>query len=295
MGAQRCSAAGLTPGTARPGNAARREHSIVIRRSLGFESLEARRLLDAASWIAAGSGNWDAPANWSSGAVPTSTTDVTISPAAASTITILPGESDTVNSVTLGSNATLSLTSPDFTNPTSNLLANSGFESPAATNGTTSAASWNTWVNPTGTGQAYISTKYAYAGTQSFVVSGTNSGANQQVAATVGDSYTVSIDAMTPGLTGNAQGYFDLYFYNSTGTQVGGNSTNILTSSSATGGPLTGSVGALGWNHYYITSVAPANTAYAVAQISLWNPSGGGSVYFDNVKLGPTARAALPR
>ncbi len=256
---------------------------------LGFESLESRRLLDAASWIAAGSGNWDAAANWSSGTVPASTTNVTINPATASTITILPGEADTVNSVTLGSNATLSLSSPDYTNPTSNLLTNSDFESPAVTNGTTTPASWNTWLNPAGTGQAYISTHYAYTGKQSFVVSGTNSGANQQIAATVGDSYTASIDAMTPGLTGNAQGYFDLYFYNSANAQVGGSSTNIFTSSSAAGGPLAGSVGALGWNHYYITAVAPANTSYAVAQISLWNPSGGGSVYFDDVELGPSA------
>ena len=256
---------------------------------LGFESLESRRLLDAASWIAAGSGNWDAAANWSSGTVPASTTDVTINPATPSTITILPGEADTVNSVTLGSNATLSLSSPDYTNPTSNLLTNSDFESPAVTNGTTTPASWNTWLNPAGTGQAYISTQYAYTGKQSFVVTGTNSGANQQIAATVGDSYTASIDAMTPGLTGNAQGYFDLYFYNSANAQVGGSSTNIFTSSSAVGGPLAGSVGALGWNHYYITAVAPANTSYAVAQISLWNPSGGGSVYFDDVELGPSA------
>ena len=114
-------------------------------------------------------------------------------------------------------------------------------------------------------------------------------GRTRQIAATVGDSYTASIDAMTPGLTGNAQGYFDLYFYNSANAQVGGSSTNIFTSSSAAGGPLAGSVGELGWNHYYITAVAPANTSYAVAQISLWNPSGGGSVYFDDVELGPSA------
>ena len=143
--------------------------------SLRVEWLEARRLLDAASWIAAGSGNWDVAANWSSGTVPTSTTDVTISPTAASTITILPGEADTVNSVTLGnSNATLSVSSPDYTNPTSNLLANPGFESPTTTNGTTAPANWNTWLNPAGTGVAYLSTLYAYTGTQSFVVNGTN-------------------------------------------------------------------------------------------------------------------------
>ena len=86
-------------------------------------------------------GELDAATNWSSGTLPTSTTNVTISPATASTITILPGEADTVNSVTLGGNATLSLSSPDYTNPTSNLLTNSGFESPAASNGTTTPAS----------------------------------------------------------------------------------------------------------------------------------------------------------
>ncbi|MGO9110783.1 MAG: beta strand repeat-containing protein, partial [Thermoguttaceae bacterium] len=244
-----------------------------------------------AYWVPAGSGNWDVPANWSTGAVPTSATDVTISPAAAATINILSGESDTVNSVTLGSNATLSMSSPDYTNPTSNLLGNPDFESPVATNHTTLPTSWDTWLNPSGSGIAYLSTQYAYTRKQSFLVSGTNCGAIQYVPAIVGESYTVSVDAMTPGLTGNAQGYFDLYFYNSAYAQIGssGGSTNILSSSSAAGGPLTGSVGALGWNHYYITAVAPASTVYAAALVTLWNPSGGGSVYFDDCELGPTA------
>jgi hypothetical protein len=261
---------------------------------LRFESLESRRMLDAASWITVGSGNWDLASNWSSGTVPTSTTDVTINPTVASTITILPGEADTVNSVTVGSNATLSVSSPDYTNPTSNLLTNPGFESPETTNGKTSPAYWNTWINPTGTGLAYLSTSYAHTGTQSFVVSGTNCGADlpaARIAATAGDSYTLSVYAMTPGLTGNADGYLNLYFYNASGTSTGDSSINILNSSSAAGGPLAGSVGALGWNHFYTTMVAPANSVTMDAQMTLWDPSGSGSVYFDDVALGPTATA----
>ena len=262
---------------------------------LHVESLESRRMLDAPSWVAAGSGNWDVAACWSTDAVPTSASSVTISPTVASTITILPGESDTVAGLTLGnSDATLSVSSPDYTNPTSNLLTNPGFESPEATNGKTSPAYWNTWINPTGTGLAYLSTSYAHTGTQSFVVSGTNCGADlpaARIAATAGASYTLSVYAMTPGLTGNADGYLNLYFYNASGTSTGDSSINILNSSSAAGGPLAGSVGALGWNHFYTTMVAPASTVTMDAQMTLWDPSGGGSVYFDDVELGPTATA----
>ena len=172
---------------------------------------------------------------------------------------------------------------------TSNLLTNSDFESPVASNGTTAPASWSVWLNPAGTGQAYISTQYAYTGQQSFVVNGTNCGALQQVAATMGSSYTASVYAMSPGLAGNAQGYLDLYFFNSEGTEVGGSSTRIFCKfSGAAGGPLGGSVGTSGWNYFDTTVIAPSETSFAVAEIQLWNPSGGGSVYFDDAALGQT-------
>ena len=63
--------------------------------------------LSTTTWIA-GSGNWSQASNWSNG-VPTATSAATISPASAATITIQPGEADTVENLTLGNNATLSM------------------------------------------------------------------------------------------------------------------------------------------------------------------------------------------
>ena len=96
-------------------------------------------MLSSTSWIG-GSGLWSQAANWSNG-VPTSSVDAVISPTSAATITIQPGETDAANSLTLGSNAALSMvTDSDPSLPTSNLLANAGFESPTATNSTNGAS-----------------------------------------------------------------------------------------------------------------------------------------------------------
>ncbi len=93
------------------------------------------------------------------------------------------------------------------TNPTTNWIVNSDFESPVTTNSTTSPATWWTW------GSSYLSSQYAYTGSQSLVVSGANSGVTEQFPATPGNSYTASVYAMTPAtnpLTGNAAGYLNL-------------------------------------------------------------------------------------
>ena len=162
-----------------------------MRRRLRFERLEDRNLLTADSWIG-GSGAWNQAANWSDG-LPTAASDVTINTPSAATITIQPREVDAVNSLTIGGNVTLSLPGGgDPSNPTSNLIAgNSDFESPTASNSTTHPANWGAW------GSSYLSRQYAFLGSQSLVVSGSNSGVSQVFTVTPGASYTASVYAMS--------------------------------------------------------------------------------------------------
>ena len=66
-------------------------------RRLAIETLEDRRLLTAVSWIGGTTGYWDVGTNWSGGAVPTSTADVTIQ----------AGDAESVNSATVATGNTL--------------------------------------------------------------------------------------------------------------------------------------------------------------------------------------------
>ena len=82
---------------------------------LSLEVLEERSLLTANNWISAGSGNWNVPANWSAGHVPTSTEDVVINTAAVATITIQAGDTETPRSVTTAATDTLAFTGGSLT------------------------------------------------------------------------------------------------------------------------------------------------------------------------------------
>jgi hypothetical protein len=302
----------------------------------GIESLEIRRLLSSVSWAGGTAGNWDVAGNWSGGAVPTSTQDVTINPASATTVTIQAGDIESVNSVALGAGNTLSITggslttAADLTNSgmvtvspgcalavvgsytqsagatlsmpgggdptfaTASSIVNSDFESPGVTGGstTTKPASW------TQAGDAYLSTQYAYTGSQSLMSTGTGSQVTQIFSATAGLSYTASVYAMTPAsnkLTGDEYAELQIQFYNSTGMMVSGYTAryddHLLTSSSATSGPLTGSVGNQGWNHFWTTAQAPANTTKVHVYVDMHSASGtgGGAAYFDDLTFGPAA------
>ena len=260
-------------------------------RILKFERLEARQMLSSTAWQGA-SGDWDDPSHWNNG-VPTPTSVVTIAVSGA-TVTIPPGETDTVNSLTLGSNAALSMSAVNVTLPATNDLGNSDFESPVATTSTTPPATWWNWNS------AYLSRQYAYTGSQSLVVSGVgpddSSGViEQSTPATPGDSYTASVYAMTPAtLSSSAAGYLELLFLNSSGTEINTatDSTEILTSASATGGPLAGSVGNQGWNHFYMTAVAPSGTASMQTIVQIWAGASTDSIYFDDLELGPAPTGA---
>ena len=306
-----------------------RDIAVRAGRRLKFESLEDRLLLAADMWTG-GSGTWTTAGDWSAG-VPTSSSQVTISPSSSATITISSAVS--IASLTVGSKATLSISSGSLattstvtnsgtisaaagtttsigtsytgnqgatlslpgggstSNPASNEVTNPGFETPTASGTTTEPTSWNSW------GSEYSSTQYAFTGAQSLEMSGANSGVSESFNVSPGASYTVSVDAMTPStapLTGNEAGQLELLYFNSSGTLLSSysapNSIYVLTSASETGGPLIGTVGGQGWNHFDTTAVAPAGAATAgvYLQTNYYSGNGSGSVFWDNVEFGPS-------
>ena len=215
----------------------------------------------------------------------------------AGSITVNPLSSLNVGSA-YTQTATGSLTLPSGTLLTTgvgtNLLGDPGFESPLAGSSTTTTPDdWGDW------GPSYISTQFAHTGLQSVQTPGTSggSGVNQSFSATPGVSYTVSAYAMTPStskLTGAEEGILNLIFFNSSGTQVGSAGITVLTATSATGGPISGSVGGQGWNFYSTTGVAPTGTVTAYVALQVGPYSGqsgtnGGSVFWDDAQFGPTA------
>ena len=259
-----------------------------------FEWLESRRMLASAAWAGGVSGDWDVATNWNPVGVPNSATVVSIATSGA-TVTIGTGESDSAGSLSIAAGATLSMpwgSSSAATTPTTNLLANSDFELPVAGNSTTSPATWGTW------GSSYLSTQYAYTGAQSLVLSGSNSGVSQPIAsAAPGVYYTAAVDAMTPAtskLTGGAA-YLQMEFFNSSGGEIGSTySYTMLTASSATGGPLAGSVGNQGWNDFHLTELAPSGTVSAQGILEFYcNPVATGSAFCDDFTFGPDTSALV--
>ncbi len=302
---------------------------------LFVEQLEERETPSAVSWIGGATGFWDVAANWSGNTVPTSADDVSINTAAAAAITIRAGDAESINSLTIGNNSTLSITGGSLSvagtlsntgaiimatassltvagaysqaanatlslpsngvpnNPTTNLFANPDFESPVnGGNGSTLPTGWTDWNT------AYLSTQYAYTGSQSLEGSGGGSEAYQTFSATPGASYTLSVDAMTPAsnpLTGSEAAYIQVEFFNASGQQLTGytapNAVTVLTSLSAPGGSLPGSVGGQGWNQFSTTVTAPAGaaTVQALLVVGTYNGSGpgGGAVYWDDAQFGP--------
>ena len=115
------------------------------------------RIAPSVSWNIAGSGNWDNPANWSSGQVPGPSDDVVISTAGSATITIQTGDSLVVNSVTTGANDTLSFTGGSLT-----IGANSTLSGPLSMTGGTLTATGSS-VNLTANGSTTISEASLFA------------------------------------------------------------------------------------------------------------------------------------
>jgi alpha-L-arabinofuranosidase len=283
------------------------------------------------SWISGTSGNWNTAANWSTGAVPGAADDVVINQGSSVTVTLasstsvhsisLTGATLDVTSGTLAvaansSNAGALQVDPGaqvsfvgnylqsaagtLTLPTGglgtgvgkNLLANTGFESPSVT--TTAPNGWATW------GTSYLSTQYAHTGAQSLQEYGPGSGVLQTFAVSPGTSYTGTVYAMTPAtnpLTGPEGGFLQVIFYDASDNQISSNSppnsVNILSSTSATGGPIPGTVGNQGWNYFSTTAVAPSNAATVNFMLQTGAYTGlpgtaGGEVFWDDPQFGPT-------
>ncbi len=79
-------------------------------RRLAFEELEGRLMLTAVSWVGGASGYFDVASNWSGGAVPTSTDDVSIGLSSPTTVIIQPTDIISVDSLSLSANTTLQVT-----------------------------------------------------------------------------------------------------------------------------------------------------------------------------------------
>jgi alpha-L-arabinofuranosidase len=297
-----------------------------------LEALEGRALPSTVSWMSSTSGAWTTKADWSTGAVPGSGDDVVINQSPGVTVTLAASTSihslsltgatldvtggtlavaaDSSNAGSLqvqpGAHVTFagnyvqsapgSLTLPAAglgTGVGTNLLANTGFESPSTS--TTAPSGWSSW------GTSYLSTQYAHSESQSLQTSGSNSGVLESFAATPGVSYTGAVYAMTPAtnpLTGPEGGYIEVIFYDASGNQISPysppNSVNILSSTSATGGPIAGSVGNQGWNSFSNTVVAPSNAASVDFILETGAYTGlpgtaGGVVFWDDPQFGPAA------
>ena len=98
-----------------------------------------------------------------------------------------------------------------------NWLGNPGFETPAGVRLLDAARDLGSW------GSCYLSTQYAYTGSQSLVMSGANSGVTQVFSVTAGAAYTESVYAMTPAgrsATGSIDAEMQFFFYNSSGTML---------------------------------------------------------------------------
>jgi hypothetical protein len=306
------------------------------RARLRLESLEERALPSTVSWISSTSGAWTTAADWSTGAVPGAGDDVVINQPAGVTVTLAASTSvhslsltgatlnvtggtlavaaDSSNAGSLqvqpGAHVTFagnyvqsaagSLTLPAAglsTGVGTNLLGNTGLESPSM--GTTAPSGWASW------GTSYLSTQYAHTGAQSLQEYGPNSGVLESFAVTPGVSYTGTVYDMTPAnnkLTGPEGGFLQVIFYDAGGNRISPysppNSVNVLSATSASGGPIAGSVGNQGWNFFSTTAVAPSNAATADFILGTGAYTGqsgtaGGAVFWDDPQFGVTSNGSV--
>ncbi len=84
------------------------------RDALVVESLETRMVPASIQWINAGAGQWDVPANWSTGSLPGPADDVVINTPAAATITIQSNDRIAIHSITTAANDQLAMTGGQF-------------------------------------------------------------------------------------------------------------------------------------------------------------------------------------
>ncbi len=129
---------------------------------LNLESLEDRALPSTVTWINPGSGNWDVPANWSTGSLPGPADDVVINTVAAATITVHSGDSIAIQSLNSAASDPFTMTGGQFF-----FTANSQIGGGMSLSGGTFKAAGNLAVSGT-----YTQTGGVLTGAGSVVVSG---------------------------------------------------------------------------------------------------------------------------
>ena len=92
-------------------NRRRRSRKAVLdfRPEWGLMALEDRTLLSSVQWMNQAGGDWDTGSNWSGGFVPGASDDVTIDVSPGITVTHSQNDPDSVNSLTVSSADTLSI------------------------------------------------------------------------------------------------------------------------------------------------------------------------------------------
>ncbi len=154
-----------------------------------------------------------------------------------------------------------------------NLLTDPSFES-----GTPVAGAVGGWATVVDSG---FSRLYAHSGLWSmdcyYSSSGFHGVSVQSVTAVPGVEYTLTGWAFTPATLGHsAFGSLILFFADSNGSLLGNYYSSSLVDSSSTAG---------NWMLLSVSQVAPAAAATVWAETSLFNPSAGDAVFFDDLSL----------
>src|SRR5208282_1096844 len=89
---------------------------------LRFESLESRQMLSAVSWVGGATGLWDKAVNWSTHAVPGSSSNVSIGSGA--TVTIQSGDAESIASLSTAAGSTLVISGGSLSVTSASLLGN---------------------------------------------------------------------------------------------------------------------------------------------------------------------------
>jgi hypothetical protein len=200
-----------------------------------LEVLEDRIVPSTVFWDNPNGGNWDTATNWSSGSVPGSGDIAVINTAAAATITIHAGDSESVLSLTTASNDALSITGGSLT-----LAANSTLNGPLEMTGG-SLTGTGSGITVTGTGPTSISaaslnaqsgatlglpelTTYSGNGSGTFAVDGAGSVLDLSALATISEEDgSVSLSATNGGVL-NLSGLTDTSLSGGSITDTGGSS-----------------------------------------------------------------------
>jgi hypothetical protein len=110
---------------------------------LRFESLESRRMLSAVTWVGGASGLWDKAANWSTGAVPGASSNISIGSGA--TVTIQSGDAESIASLSTAAGSTLAMSGGSLSATSASLAGNCTVAYGATLSGTVTFLATANW------------------------------------------------------------------------------------------------------------------------------------------------------